>query len=286
MSLGALLSFYALLGLLLRQVTAILGAIPLVLAGQESVRRLDLVLGAADEPPYAGTRQVPFDGSIDFEAVTFGYGERPVLHDVTLTVEPSRQLTIVGPNGAGKTTLVRLLLGLYRPQSGRVLAAGVPYDELDVAALRRDLGVVLQDPLIFNGTIAENIRAGRPGLSDADVRDAAARATADAFVERLPLGYETHVGDEGALLSGGQRQRVAIARALVTRPRLVILDEPTTHLDDAAIAALLANLRSLPGAPAVVAISHDPEVARHADAVVHLRDGRLVEVSPVEPVSA
>jgi ABC-type bacteriocin/lantibiotic exporter with double-glycine peptidase domain len=277
MSLGALLSFYAVLGLLLRQLGTIVIAIPRVLAGQESLRRLDLILGAADEPPYRGTREIDFDGSVEFENVSFAYGERPILRDLSLRIEPARQLAVVGPNGAGKTTLVRLLLGLYRPEGGRLLAGGVPYDKLDLVALRRHLGVVLQDPLIFPGTIADNIRAWRPGLSDEDVRDAARRATAHDFIERLPAGYATAVGDEGELLSGGERQRVAIARALVARPRLVILDEPTTHLDDAAIASLLANLRELPGAPAVVTISHDAEVARLSDAVAHLRDGRLLE---------
>src|SRR3954453_3325826 len=144
---------------------------------------------------------------------------------------------------------------------------------------RRQIGVVLQDPLIFPGTIRDNIAFGRPDASDPEIREAATLATADAFIHRLPDGYATEVraegGDEGVGLSGGQRQRIAIARALVGGPGLLMLDEPTTYLDEAAVSALMANLGSLPRAPTVVLVTHDPQAATHADRVIELGDGAV-----------
>ena len=232
------------------------------------------MLGAEESEPYTGTRTIAFDGSLDVDRVTFAYGERDVLRDLTLQIRPGRQLAVVGPNGAGKTTLLRLLLGLYRPQHGVIRAGGVEYGELDMVALRHEMGIVLQDPLIFHGSIDDNVRAGRSEITDAAVTQALTAATATEFIERLPEGRDTVVGDEGENLSGGQRQRLAIARALVGRPRVLLLDEPTTHLDDDAVRRLLHNLRVQPDSPAVVVISHDPHVAELSDDVVYLREGR------------
>jgi ATP-binding cassette subfamily B protein/subfamily B ATP-binding cassette protein MsbA len=195
---------------------------------------------------------------------------------VSLRIEPGEHAALFGPNGAGKSTVVSLILGLYRPQDGHLAADGVPYGEVDVRGLRRQIGVVLQDPVIFPGTIAGNIAYGRPDATEAEIRAAAELATAAAFIDTLPDGYETQVGDEGGLLSGGQRQRIAIARALIARPALLILDEPTTYLDDRSITRLFHNLLHLEGAPSVLVISHDLEVVRKMDTVHHLRDGALV----------
>jgi ATP-binding cassette, subfamily B, bacterial len=182
----------------------------------------------------------------------------------------------VGPNGAGKTTIVNLILGLYRPSAGTVLADGAPLDDVDLRSLRRRIGVVLQDPPILPGTVRENIAFGEPDVSDEDVRRAADAATAAEFIDELPLGYETPVGEEGELLSGGQRQRIAIARALLRQPRLVILDEPSTNLDRHSTEALLRNLGALPEYPAVLLLTHDEVVARAAERTVRIRDGRIV----------
>ena len=153
-------------------------------------------------------------------------------------------------------------------------------------SLRRSVGVVLQDAVIFPGTVAENIAYGHGDATPEEIRWAARWATADDFIERLPNGYETEAGDEGGLLSGGQRQRIAIARALVARPSVLIFDEPTTHLDDASIRLLLANLVDYPGAPTVILISHDSEVANHVDAVHYLRDGRIVKTDRIDAPAA
>jgi ABC-type bacteriocin/lantibiotic exporter with double-glycine peptidase domain len=275
MTVGQLLSFYAIVALLQAQVSTVVSLLPLVVSGEESLRRLDVILDADQPMPYAGRRRIDFSGSITLSAVTFGYGSEPLLEDVELELEAGEQVVVVGPNGAGKSTLASLILGLYRPWSGRLLADGVPYDELDMRHLRRAFGVVLQDPVIIPASAAENIAYGRPEATPADIRRAAELAGAAAFIERLPRGYDTWVGDEGSLLSGGERQRLAIARALISSPRLLILDEPTTHLDDEAIATVQANLDALPGAPGVLTITHDEAIARAAARVIYIRDGRL-----------
>jgi ABC-type bacteriocin/lantibiotic exporter with double-glycine peptidase domain len=198
-----------------------------------------------------------------------------VLRGVSVAVDPGERLVIVGPNGAGKSTLVSLILGLYRPQRGSLFADDVPYDEIDMRVLRSSIGVVMQDPIVFSGSIRDNIAFGTPGLDDAAVRRAAELATASRFIDRMPEGLETQVGDEGVLLSGGQRQRLAIARALARRPALLILDEPTTYLDAASAGELMENLRRLDPAPAVLLVTHDPLITGYGDRAVELRDGRL-----------
>jgi ABC-type bacteriocin/lantibiotic exporter with double-glycine peptidase domain len=276
MSLGRLLAFYAILGLLLRQVTLVQGGIPTVLGASISLQRVEAILAAPDTEPYTGTNAIDFRGSLRLDGVNFSYGREPLLHGIDLAIKAGERVAILGPNGAGKSTLVNLMLGLYRPDAGRVLADDVALDELDIEALRRGIGVVLQDPLIFPGTIGENIAYGHPQATSDQICTAARWANADQFIAALPDSYDTQTGDEGALLSGGQRQRIAIARALIGSPRLLVLDEPTTHLDDAAIAELIANLRRFPGSPAVVMITHDGQVAAQADVVYTLRDGSIV----------
>jgi ABC-type bacteriocin/lantibiotic exporter with double-glycine peptidase domain len=276
MTLGSLLSFYAILALVLRQVTIVMFALPTVTSGYESMVRLEAILTTEEREPYEGGRAIEFRGGVELDDVNFSYGDEPLLHDVRLRIEPGEHAALFGPNGAGKSTIVSLILGLYRPRGGGLLADGVPYDEVDVRALRQSIGVVLQDPVIFPGTIRENIAYGRPDATDDQIEAAADLATAAAFVHTLPAGYETEVGDEGGLLSGGQRQRIAIARALIARPALLILDEPTTYLDDRSISRLFENLLHLEGAPSVLVISHDPEVVGKLDTVHHLRDGRVI----------
>jgi ABC-type multidrug transport system fused ATPase/permease subunit len=278
LTIGELLAFYAILALLIRQLHMVGPGAGAVMVGFETLKRIEQFLETPTEDPYPdGAEQLHFQGAIAVEGVTFAYDDDPILHDVDLGVAPSEHIAILGPNGAGKSTLVSLMTGLYRPQSGRLLADGVPFDRLDMRALRRQIGVVLQDPVLVPGTIRENIAYGRPDATDDEVRAAAAAATAAAFVDRLPDGYETWVGDEGTGLSGGQRQRIAIARALIGQPRLLLLDEPTTYLDESGLTALMRSLESLPRAPTVVVVTHDPHVTAHTDRTVELRDGRVVE---------
>jgi ABC-type multidrug transport system fused ATPase/permease subunit len=278
MTVGELLSFYAVVALVLRQLSVVLDGIPVVLAGVSALERVEEVLDASEPDPYVGRRRIELRGAWTFAGVSFGYADDDVLRDVDLRIEPGEHVVLVGPNGAGKSTAVSLLLGLYRPDRGCVRVDGIPLDELDIRHLRRQIGVVLQDPVLFRGTIRENIAYGRSEATDAEIRAAARQATADAFVAGLPAGYDTPIGEEATRLSGGQRQRIAIARALLGSPALLVLDEPTTHLDDESIRALMANLAELPRAPSVIIVTHDPAISDRADRIVHLRDGRVMLV--------
>jgi ABC-type bacteriocin/lantibiotic exporter with double-glycine peptidase domain len=277
MSLGDLLAFYAVLGLLRTQLSAAQGAMPLVLSGLESLGRLTYLLELDKASPYRGTRRIEFKGGLALEDVYFAYGEEPVLRGVTLAIEPGEAIALLGPNAAGKSTILALLAGLYAPQRGAVRADGIPFDELDVPVLRGGIGVVLQDPMILPATVRENIAYGRPDATDGEIERAAQRAGASDFVATLADGYETSVGEDGVLLSGGQRQRLAIARALLSEPKLLMLDEPTTHLDEAGAHHLLRTLLDSSSRPTILIISHDPQIAAEVDRVLVLRDGRIRE---------
>jgi ABC-type bacteriocin/lantibiotic exporter with double-glycine peptidase domain len=214
--------------------------------------------------------------------VYFRYKQDPILQGANLAVEPQSTIAIMGANGSGKSTMMHLLSGFYRPQEGRLFADDCPYDELDILDLRRSIGVVMQDPFFFPGTILENITYGSPRAKQPHVMEAARLATAHAFIEELPKKYDTLVGDNGVLLSGGQRQRIAIARALLRRPKLLILDEPTNHLDAAAVAGLMENLKRLSYRPTTILISHDREIVHHADRIYAVENGRIVPRSKSE----
>jgi ATP-binding cassette, subfamily B, bacterial len=282
MSLGDLIAFMAVLALARGQLNWVSAALPDILTGLAAIERIDAVLENAEREPYRGTRPIEAKGAVAWEAVTFGYSreEQPVLTDVSLTVHPGETLAVLGPTGAGKTTLMMLLLGLYRPWSGAVLVDGEPLEEIDVRALRRQTGALLQDGATMRGSVAENIAFGRPDASRAEIEHAAALATVDEFVAGLPGGYETNVGDDGLRLSAGQRQRIALARALLGAPPLLLLDEPTSHLDAATADRVLDNLVSLDPRPTLLLVTHDPQVAQRAERLVEVRGGRLHDPVP------
>ncbi len=279
MSLGTLLAFYAVIALIRGQLSTLAMATPLLVAGSDSLARIQELLDAHEPQPYSGGRSFEWSGALALEDVRFGYGENLVLDGVDLHVEPGERVALLGPNGAGKSTILSLLLGLYRPWEGRLTADAMPYDELDLDVLRRRLGVVLQDPIIFRGSVFDNVRYGREAAGEDDVRVRAALDLAGAmpFVSALKDGLHTQVGDEGELLSGGQRQRLAIARALVRRPAMVIFDEPSVHLDESGTRELLQALGGLHGRPAILVVTHDPVVATFADRSYLLRGGRVTE---------
>lgn len=285
MSLGSLISFYTLLALLRGQTNAVLTTLPQAISGRESLARLAAILAAPDREPYRGTRTPSLRRSLGLLEVDFGYAEgTAVLRGLTLELERGEWLTLLGPNGSGKTTVAALLLGLYRPWRGSVEADGVPYEELDMRALRRQIGFVPQRPLLFSASIAENIAYGTGTVDARRVHEAGRLATVDEFVDRLDRGYRTPVGDEGDLLSGGERQRIAIARALVREPAVLVLDEPTSSLDRQAMSRVLANLRALAFEPAVLVITHDQTLIEDADRVVVL-GGSLEEHQHPRPVA-
>jgi ABC-type multidrug transport system fused ATPase/permease subunit len=275
MTLGEFLTFYVAAGMFYGYLDTLTTSIPELLAGNASLVTLQRFLTDGEPEPYTGERQIAFDGSVEMRAVTFGYGDAPVLRRIDLAIPRGAQVAIVGPNGAGKSTLVHLLLGFYRPNGGQVLASGVPLDQLDLRSLRRSIGVVPQRPQFFSASVRENITYGSPDATPEEIEAAARLSLADEVIARLPEGYETMIGDHGVRLSGGEAQRLAIARALLGRPRLLILDEPTNHLDVPAVGRLMSGLAGRDDRPTLIVISHDRSVVEFAAQVYQLESGTL-----------
>ena len=222
----------------------------------------------------------PPRGTLALEDVTFAYPTRPgrpALAGLTLRVEAGERVALVGPSGAGKSTVLGLLLRFYDPQGGRVLVDGVPVEAVDPARLRARLSLVPQDPVIFAGSVLENIRYGRPAATADEVHRAAALARADGFVRALPEGYDTPVGERGVTLSGGQRQRIAIARAILKDAPILLLDEATSALDAESERLVQAALDGLMRGRTTLVIAHRLATVRAADRIVVLDEGRIVE---------
>jgi ATP-binding cassette subfamily B protein len=218
-------------------------------------------------------------GTIALETVRFSYPTRDTqsLEGVTFRVEAGERVALVGPSGAGKSTVFQLLLRFYDPQAGRVLIDGRDLREIDPAELRRRIALVPQDPVIFMGTVAENIRYGRPDASEAELRRAAALASASEFIEALPEGYGTQLGERGVTLSGGQRQRIAIARAILKDAPILLLDEATSALDAESEHAVQEALDRLMRDRTTLVIAHRLATVRGADRILVMEGGRIVE---------
>jgi ATP-binding cassette subfamily C protein len=226
-----------------------------------------------------GSEQPRLESGIRLERISFAYGEREVLQDVSLTI-PARSLTtIIGPSGAGKTTLVDLIIGLYRPSTGMVYVDEVPLTQIDVRQWRRRLGYVPQEQLLLHDTVLTNVTLGDPALTETNAEYALKAAGAWDFVSGLPEGMHSSVGERGGKLSGGQRQRIMIARALAHRPSVLILDEPTSALDPASEAIISETLRRLRDNYTILAISHQPALEKLADVVYRLDGGQLNQVA-------
>ncbi len=245
-------------------------------SGYWSIHRAIDAARAQREPP-GGTRRVALERELRFERVSFGYGGRPILREQSLVI-PARELTvIIGPSGAGKTTVLDLVVGLHQPESGRILVDGVPLAEMDLRDWRRQIGYVPQESVMVNESVAYNVTLGEP-VPEEDIREALRAADALAFVEAMPEGLQTSIGEGGSRLSGGQRQRLAIARALIHKPRLLILDEATSNLDPEAQAVVIETLQHLKGRLTMLAVAHQEILMQAADRLYRMADGEIREV--------
>jgi ATP-binding cassette subfamily B protein len=227
---------------------------------------------ATDAPPLAAT-----DGAVEYDDVTFGYGEDSVLDDVSFTVDGGDTVALVGPTGAGKSTVMKLLLRMYDPDDGAVRIDGQDLRDVQIPSVRRAIGYVSQETFLFYGTVRENIAYGTFDATDDEIRAAAEAAEAHQFVENLPEGYETMVGERGVKLSGGQRQRVAIARAILKDPDILVLDEATSDVDTETEMLIQRSLDELTADRTTFAIAHRLSTIKGADTILVLEDGRVVE---------
>ncbi len=234
-------------------------------------------------PPRGGAELARVEGRVDFEGVVFSYPSRKdvkVLTGIDLHIAPGEVVALVGPSGAGKSTIAGLLTRLYDPEAGRVLVDGRDLRDLDPDSLRRQIGVVAQEPILFSSSVADNIRYGRAGARDEEIEAAARTANAHDFITRFPSGYATLVGERGVQLSGGQKQRVAIARAVLKDPRILVLDEATSALDAESEHLVQEALDRLMEGRTTLIIAHRLSTVMHADRVLVIDGGKIVQSGP------
>jgi ATP-binding cassette subfamily B protein len=280
-TLGGLLAFLVFLSQLYGPVQGLGSLSTSLFAATAAAERIIELL---DEQPTVTTPVYPVPlnrarGQLQLDQVSFVYPdtETEVLKNVGFTAQPGQTTAIVGASGAGKTTLLKLLLRFYDPTSGRITLDGHDLRELDPNALRANIAIVLQETLLLDGTIAENILAGRPEATEDQLITAAKAADAHEFIMALPEGYDTRVGQRGRLLSGGQRQRIAIARAMIRDAPILLLDEPTTSLDADAAQRILTPLRRLITGRTTIIISHNLLTVTDADQIIYIEHGRITE---------
>ena len=237
---------------------------------------LDIQMSTQEQP---GAREPDtFTGAIAFEHVAFAYNpEVPVLQDVTFSIAPGQFVGVVGGTGSGKSTIASLIPRFYDPTAGRILIDGTDIREYTLRGIRRQIGFVLQETVLFHGTVRENIAYGRHRATDAQIVTAAKLANADEFVVRMPGGYDTPIGERGITLSGGQRQRIGIARAFIRDAPVLILDEPTASLDTDSEHLVMEGLNRLMKGRTVIMITHRLNTIRGADTIIVLNNGIVAE---------
>jgi ATP-binding cassette subfamily B protein len=283
LTIGQLVAFHMLLGNIIRpfqRLSILWNQLQEVLIAVERIN--DVFEAAPEENLLTQVRQTlpPLKGHVQFENVTFRYNEENdvnTLQNLTFQILPGQMVAVVGRSGSGKTTLAKLLLGLYPPTEGRILVDGYDVTILSLKSLRQQVGIVDQDTFLFGGTIRENMSLGHPDTTLEALTEAARLAGAEEFIKRLPMGYESQIGEGGGLLSGGQKQRIAIARALVGNPRLLIFDEATSHLDTESERIIQQNLGQILKGRTTLVIAHRLSTIRHADQILVLERGVLIE---------
>lgn len=279
---GKFLAFVQYMGALVGLIPVVVQALGVWPQALASATRIDEVLRSRPEiSSPAAPRRPALEGALAFEGVTFGYvAGAPVIRDLTLDVPPGTTLALVGPSGSGKSTIAKLVPRFYEPWQGNVLLDGIPVSELDLHELRRRVCMVFDDTTTFSRTVRANIALGRPGAALAEVEEAARLAQAAEFIERLPHGYDTELGEQGLNLSGGQRQRLALARAILQQPRVLILDDATSALDPSTQIAVVEALRTVLAGRTVLVIAHRPETVALAASIAVVDRGRVVALGP------
>ena len=235
------------------------------------------ILNLMREPEMTGKKESPEHGDITFEQVSFGYGEKEILHDVSLTLKRGSLTALVGPSGSGKSTLMKLCARFYDPQKGKVMLNGQDMKELEPESLMRHISMVFQDVYLFQDTIKNNIRFGKSDATDEEIEAAARKACCHDFIMRLPGGYDTMVGEGGCTLSGGEKQRLSIARAILKEAPIVLLDEATASLDPENEVEVQKAINTLIEGRTVIVIAHRLKTIRNADKIIVLEDGCIAE---------
>jgi subfamily B ATP-binding cassette protein MsbA len=280
MQAGGLVSFTAFLAFVIApamQIVSIGTQLMEALTGLDRTREIFQEIREQDDP----NRTVelgPIQGEIRFENVNFSYEpDKPVLFDINFEARPDTATALVGPSGSGKSTIIGLVASFYKPSEGRVLVDGVDLSAVRLSSYRTQLGVVLQETFLFDGSIRENVAFGRPDATEEEIQEVCRIARVDEFAEKLEKGYDTIVGERGVKLSGGQRQRVAIARAILADPRILILDEATSSLDSESEAMIQEGLSYLMRGRTTFVIAHRLSTIRRAEQILVVQDGRILE---------
>ncbi len=253
-----------------------------IASGERVLELLDETPTVADKTSAIALPRVK--GAIEFHDVTFSYGDRRVLDGISLRVDPGETVALVGPTGCGKSTLAHLVLRFYDPLEGAVTIDGHDLRDVTLTSLRRSIGLVDQEPFLFSLSVRENIRYGDPDASSERVEAAARAAAAHDFIEALPQGYETVIGERGMTLSGGQRQRLALARALLIDPPILVLDDATSSVDAETETRIIDALGGLRGTRTSIVVAHRPSTVQLADRVILLDAGRIVRSGPPDEV--
>ncbi len=277
MSIGDLLSFYLIIGLLKSHLRTFSISLPDIIEGKESYKTLNEFLSFPD-PIYNGIKKLDFIGDIYMHNIHFSYENKKILNGIELKLTKGKCIALSGNNGSGKSTIIAILEGLYKPNKGRIIINGVNYNDIDMTHFRKQIGIVQQQPILFSGSIYDNITYGNHKIGDTKVKQATKYIEIDSFIQSLPEKYNTKIGDNGILLSGGQQQRIALARAILNEPSLLILDEPTNHLDAISVTLLLKQLKSLPFNPTILVVSHHKLMLEVADEAYFLENGKTNKI--------